>query len=126
MKDGPNGRLLGTIAADAGWCLTISETPSAMSFRPGSDVPAIVIFDRRLSPERWTCVVELLAQNSPRPYVILLSPSMDANLWDEVERVGGSDILRDPIDHDRLIETLERAWRVWLSQQQVRNPPAGR
>ena len=126
ITNGPNRLLLqAAIAQNAGWRLTLADTASAIAFRRRSDVPPIVIFDRQLFPDRWTRMVKLLARNSPRPYVILLSPSADANLWDELQRAGGSDILRDPIHRDSLLDALERAWQFWRSQQQVRDPLPG-
>ena len=121
ITDGPNCHVLRAIAQNAGWCLTLSDTTSAIAFRRESDVPPIIIFDRQLFPDRWSDMVKLLAKNSPRPYVILLSPSVDANLWDELQRSGGSDILRDPINRDSLLDALKRAWQLWRNQQQVRD-----
>jgi len=126
MTDGPNRLLLqAAIAQKAGWCLTFADTASAIVFRRTSEVPPIIIFERQLFPDRWGGMVKLLAKNSPRPYVILLSPSVDANLWDELPRAGGSDILRDPINRDSVLDALERARQFWCNQQQVQVPVAG-
>jgi FixJ family two-component response regulator len=67
-------------------------------------------------------MVRNLSRKSPRPHVILLSPNADANLWDELERVGGSDILRTPINRDKMLRAVKRAWLLWRNQQQVRMP----
>jgi hypothetical protein len=43
----------------------------------------------------------------------LLSPNADANLWDELQRAGGSDILRTPFDRaDLLLAARLRYGRV--------------
>jgi FixJ family two-component response regulator len=67
-------------------------------------------------------MVRDLARKSPRPYVILLSPNADTNLWDELQRVGGCDILRTPINRDKILRAVKRAWLLWRNQQQVRSP----
>jgi FixJ family two-component response regulator len=119
---GPSRRLLQSVTDDAGWVLTLSETPPAVGSMRQNNLPPIVIYDRELSPDRWSETVGLLVKSSPRPYVILLSPNADANLWDELQRVGGSDILREPITRDKMAGALKRAWQMWRSQQQVRAP----
>jgi FixJ family two-component response regulator len=102
--------------------LTLSESSPGLSFGHRADLPPIIIYDRESSAHNWREVVGALASQSPRPYVILLSPSADANLWDELQRAGGSDILRTPVSRDHLLGALRRAWLLWQSQQQVRLP----
>ena len=122
VPQGPNRLLLQTISRDAGWALTLSETAPGIAPGLQSDVPPIVIYDRELSPYDWREMMRVLAKKSPRPYVILLSPNADTNLWDELQRVGGSDILRTPINRDSVLRAVKRAWLLWRNQQQVRSP----
>ena len=68
----------------------------------------------------------VLTKESPRPYVILLSPNVDQNLWDELQRVGGSDILRAPVNREDLLWAVTRAWLLWRGQQNVRSRPVTR
>lgn len=84
------------------------------------DIPPIVIYERELSPARWSGVIQYFARKWPRPYIILLSSIVDANLWEELQRAGGSDILRTPIDSEDLIAALKRASQLWRSLQRVR------
>jgi len=122
LPPGPESRLLQALAPEAGLCLTLSDALQDIVFRNQSDVPPIIVLDRQLFPDRWKTMVRMLTRNSPRPYVILLSPTTDANLWDEVQRVGGSDILRLPATRDDLLHALKRAGQLWRSQQQVHGP----
>jgi DNA-binding NtrC family response regulator len=122
VPQGPDRLLLQTISRDAGWALTLSETAPGIAFGCQSDTPPIIIYDRELSPRHWGEMVRDLARKSPRPYVILLSPNADTNLWDELQRVGGSDILRTPINRDKILRAVKRAWLLWRNQQQVRSP----
>jgi FixJ family two-component response regulator len=126
VPPGPNRLLLQTISRDAGWALTLSETAPGIAPGRQSDVPPIIIYDRELSPYDWREIVHVLAKKSPRPYVILLSPNADTNLWDELQRVGGSDILRTPINRDTMLRAVKRAWLLWRNQQQVRSPSQNR
>ena len=51
--------------------------------------------------------------------MILLSPTTDNNLWDELQRLGGSDIQRTPLNRDKMLWAVKRAWFLWCSQQEV-------
>jgi FixJ family two-component response regulator len=119
MPHGPDSLLLHALARDAGLCLTVSDAAVDLVFPRASDVPPIVIIDRQHFPNRWKRIVRALSRNSPRPCIILLSPRADANLWDELQRVGGSDILRHPITREHLEQALERAAQLWRNQQRA-------
>lgn len=122
VRQGPDRLLLQDLSRDAGWALTVSETTPAVASERQSDAPPIIIYDRDLSPCHWGEMIRAMARKSPRPYVILLSPNADSNLWDELQRVGGSDILRTPINRDKMLRAVKRAWLFWRNQQQVRAP----
>jgi CheY-like chemotaxis protein len=108
------------VSSEAGWTLTIADTlPAAIEAATGELAP-IILFDRELSPRYWREAVGLLTSRSPRPYLILLSASSDRNLWEELHRVGGSDILRTPLDRKSALEAVGRAWFLWRSEQQLR------
>jgi hypothetical protein len=120
VPQGPNRLLLESISREAGWVLTVLDTPDRDPF-PAS--APIIIYDRDFRPGGWARAVAALTRPSPRPYLILLSPQANANLWEELQRFGGSDIVRVPLDRERIARSVERAWQVWLNQQRVR--PAG-
>ena len=122
VPQGPDRLLLQALSQDAGWALTLSETAPPIDSGHQADAPPIIIYDRGLSPLHWGETVRNLARKSPRPYVILLSPNADTNLWDELQRVSGSDILRTPINRDKMLRAVKRAWLLWRNQQQVRMP----
>jgi FixJ family two-component response regulator len=122
VPQGPIRPLVQAISRDAGWTLTLSDTSPGLVIGRSSDLPPIIIYDREISPLNWREVIVALTSQSPRPYVILLSPNADTNLWDELQRAGGSDIVRTPVSRDHLLGALKRAWLLWQSQQQVRLP----
>jgi FixJ family two-component response regulator len=120
VHEGPNRAALQKISREAGLALTWWECRVARKF----EIAPIVIYDRELSPVHWPENIHALARKSPRPYIILLSSSIDANLSDELQRAGGCDILRTPLDREMLLGAVQRAWQLWRSLQHVRPPDA--
>lgn len=122
VPQGPNRLLLQEISRNAGLAVTLSEPPPSLTSGCEADVAPIIIYDRELSPDHWREIVRALTKKSPKPYVILLSANTDANLWEELQRVGGSDILRTPVNQDEMLGALKRTRQLWHSQMQVRKP----
>jgi FixJ family two-component response regulator len=123
VPEGPNRLALEAIFEDAGWALTLSDTGPHSIACKDSGAPLIIIYDRELSPQHWRDIIQDLARKTPRPYIILLSANADTNLWDELQRAGGSDILRAPINRDQLIEALAKGRQLWSARQHL-GPPA--
>lgn len=121
VRQGSDRLLLQTISQQSGWMLTLSGKPGDATLSGTTATPPIVIYDRGIAPLDWHQAVGDWARKSPRPYVILLSPNTDSNLWDELQRVGGSDILRSPLDREQVIWAVKRAWVFWQSEQKVRS-----
>jgi len=124
VPEGPNRTVLQAVSEDAGWALTLSDTEMTCASLGPCGVPPIIIYDRDLSPKNWREILRAFAKKSPRPYIILLSSNADPNLWDELQRVGGSDILGTPVTRNELLEALTKAWQLWRIQQKVRLPVA--
>ena len=120
VPEGPNRLALQSLLDRAAWALTLSDIPSTAA------VPPIVIFDRDLFPGQWREILREITAKSPRPYLIVLSAQADSNLWDEVQRAGGCDILRTPITRDALAAALTKGRQIWFARQQLRQAPAVR
>lgn len=114
IPPGPCRNMVERIASEAGFTVSVSNDPSIAA------ASAIIIYDLDLSNRSWADDVMALTMRSPRPYLILLSPNTDINLWGELQRVGGSDLLRKPIDPERMIRAIKRGWMIWRSQQRTR------
>jgi hypothetical protein len=56
--------------------------------------------------------------------VVLLSGSSDKNLWGELVRCGGFELLRTPVDPDAVIRTVRAGWFVWQNQHNLRQMAA--
>ena len=120
IPNGPSRALLQAVSEETGLVLSLTDNPSLYLNNAGGPVPAIVIYDREIASPEWRQGIRCFANLSPRPYVMLLSSNADTNLWEEVQRVGGSDIVRSPLDRDCLLEALRTAWRLWRTQQRVK------
>jgi hypothetical protein len=59
----------------------------------------IILSEQDPSSFGWPLVVRGFTKRMPRPYLILLSPQVSSKFWDELQRNGGSDILRQPPLH---------------------------
>lgn len=81
----------------------------------GSQEIAIAIVDHD-SPS-WRFVAARLAAPPYRCSVILLSSAATPNLWHELTRLGGYEIVAKPIRRIRLADVLSAAWSHWRSQQ---------
>jgi DNA-binding NtrC family response regulator len=122
MGAGPDRDALQAIFHDADWALTITDTPvSAIDLQREGPAP-IVLCERELTTYDWRATVSGLSRLSPRPCVILLSGSSDRNLWDELGRCGGCDILRTPVERDAVMRTVRAGWSLWRHQQRLRLP----
>jgi DNA-binding NtrC family response regulator len=66
----------------------------------------VVIYDRDLSDQDWRPAVTSLAATAPWSSILLLSPLGHPELWNEVIRRGGHDILGKPISEDAVESAL--------------------
>jgi len=60
----------------------------------------VVIYDHELPDQDWRSAVTSLANTTPRSPILLLSPLGHPELWNEVIRRGGHDILCKPISNE--------------------------
>jgi DNA-binding NtrC family response regulator len=116
MSDGPDRDALKAIFRDAGWRLTLmGDLASAIAGQERDRCP-IILYERELAEKDWRPAVSIFSRLSPRPGVILLSRNSDKNLWDELVRCGGFDLLRTPLNGDVAVRTLKSAWAIWQNQ----------
>jgi len=113
---------LETLARESGWAFIAEETARETLMDKRKQVPPIVIYDSRVNHLEWSQTVRDIRSAPSCPCVILLCTTCDRNLWDELERAGGSDILHAPIDPEEARLTISRAWQLWRGLQQVRRP----
>jgi DNA-binding NarL/FixJ family response regulator len=120
VPEGPNRLALETIAREAGLALQLVDAEGLeRECRRWTGTPAIVLYDVGAAASTWRERIRSLASCSPRPYIILLSTTVDPNLWDELQRVGGADILRAPIDRERLLEAIAKGRQFRSAQEHL-------
>jgi DNA-binding NtrC family response regulator len=120
MGEGPGRDALRAVFRDAGWKLVVADTSASAIARQEKDPLPIILYERELTERGWRQAVSLFSRLSPRPCVVLLSRSSDKNLWDELVRCGGFDLLRTPVDRDAVIRTVRAGWSIWQNQHNPR------
>ena len=113
MDDSPDRDELKSLFDDAGWYLAIEETFARAVTRQAIDRFQLILYERDRADGDWRQAVSLLSHLSPRPCVILLSGSLDANLWDELVRCGGFDVLKMPFEKEAVMQTLKAGFSIW-------------
>ena len=121
VADGASRDMLLRVFQDAGRELLLaSTTVSAVELQQQRLCP-VILFDLQAEQD-WQGAVSRLASLTPHPCVILMSPRCDKNLWDEVTRNGGSDVLRTPLVAEDVLRTVESHARIWQCRQKLRGP----
>lgn len=113
-SDPETARIAATMAPPEWIVLAAGDLADAIEIL-GSQEIAIAIVDHD-SPS-WRFVAARLAAAPYRCSVILLSSAATPNLWHELTRLGGYEIVAKPIRRDRLADVINAAWSHWRSQQ---------
>lgn len=113
VLDERDREILASVAARNQWVLKFADTcGQAWSGLNRLKAP-IILCDRRLPGVDWRDMVYMMASSSHRACAILLSNVADDYLWNEVNRVGGFDVLSAPLREDDLVRSVRMAWRYW-------------
>jgi hypothetical protein len=120
VNDGACRNALKAIFDDAGWIFRIVDSLSRAEPFESDQLFGVVLYERESKERSWTADVSRLADLSPRPWIVLLSGKADKNLWDELGRHGGSDILRTPFSREAVIRAVQAGWFLWRNQQRLR------
>jgi DNA-binding NtrC family response regulator len=120
MGEGPGRDALQVVFRDAGWKLVVADTSASAVVRQEKEPLPIILYEREMRKGGWRQAVSLFSRLSPRPCVLLLARSSDKNLWDELVRCGGFDLLRTPVDRDAVIRTVRAGWSIWQNQHNSR------
>jgi len=122
LPEGPDRTILEALCRDVGWTLSFAARFDESMAGTASEIPAIILYDRRTPGCDWRQGIRTLSKLPLHPCVILVSPTSDRNLWDELQFFGGSDILRSPIEPERALRAVIRASLLWQNEQEVRSP----
>lgn len=70
---------------------------------------AVVIYDHDISGQDWRAAVSTLAHASPGSSILLMSTLRQPEIWNEVVRKGGHDMLSKPISEEGAESTIALA-----------------
>lgn len=109
----PIGRLCGRL----GWKLNYASDLAIGLEKLRKHGFDVIIYDQNLSDQDWRMAVTSLAAIAPWSSILLLSPRGHPELWNEVIRHGGYDILGNPISEDG----AESALGMAMARAQLRS-----
>ena len=75
----------------------------------------VILLDRDWPDTEWRTAVERLTASPHRACVILVSGVSDDNLWQELIRRGGYDVLSKPLQADKVARIVKLALSYWSS-----------
>ena len=104
------------------WHLTLVSTPDQGFSAAAGKITPVILLDRDLAGPEWRSTMRRLAQNRPKPCIILVSPAIDPYLFDEVVRQGGFDMVTKPIQPDELRRIGQLALTFWKRRQAGHSP----
>jgi len=126
LREGPDQAVLRGIFHTAGWELAIADSvSSAFTAQERHPVP-IILYDQKFPGCEWHKAVSALASLPGQPWVILLSSRCDQNLWDELTMIGGSDVLRAPLNAQAVIQAVKSGWLLWRHLRQLKRATGSR
>ena len=121
LHTGAEREKLAAIFRGAGWKLMVVDTVSAAIAAQTKHPVPVILCERNLPEGDWQHSVCILASLPEQPWVILLSSHCDQNLWDNLTAMGGSDLLRTPLDRERVLQAVGSGWRMWRHMRQLRS-----
>ena len=119
VEEGPAREAVAETARREGWVLEIADSLKTVLETQRAKRHAVVVYQRELPGIDWREAVSICAGLAGRPCVILLSRLTDHNLWVELARHGGSDLLREPVQIQALGAAVHSAWSLWQTQQKL-------
>lgn len=110
------GRLCGRMSLELNYAATL---PAALQILRNQQFD-VVIYDHDMAAQDWRAAVSELAQASPSSSVLLLSSQKQPEIWNEVVRKGGHDMLSKPLSEEGAESTIALA-RARAKVNRMRN-----
>jgi DNA-binding response OmpR family regulator len=120
VEEGPARAAVVEAARQSRWVLDVADSLGGAMEAQRVRRHAVVVYQRELPGDDWRWAVSRCARMAGQPCVILLSRLTDHNLWVELARHGGSDLLREPVEVPALGAAVQNAWSLWQTQQKLR------
>jgi DNA-binding response OmpR family regulator len=103
------------LAACHGWHMTVCAALAAAEKELALRQPALILYDRDTPGLEWQDAIELLAQSAQASPIILVSGVADDYLWQEVNHLGGYDVLTKPLNPEAVAQGVRLAWSFFRS-----------
>jgi len=110
-----DARLLVDVGGRNAWQVVFAGTHAEVEAALDQAQVPVVFCDRDLLGLGWRKAVERLSGPPKRACVILLSENADTNLWNEVVKGGGYDVLPKPLREDTVTRAVRLARSYWIS-----------
>lgn len=108
-----------TVVTPHGWrLLMVADVPRALALLAQRPIP-VVFCDRNIPDANWKEAVRMLAAAPSKPCVVLLSPSLSRELWEQITESGGYDVLRKPVTAEAFLRVLRAGLCHWRSGQRL-------
>ena len=88
--------------------------PDLLRIVLGNTCP-VILYDLALSGREWQACIFQLAAHEEGSCVVAISDGSDPDLWDEVVRHGGFDVLSRPLSKSGVLSMLDFAYIHWRS-----------
>ncbi len=124
IADAPKRDALRVALEPLGWRFVFTDSAATGMEQQQHERYPVILFDRDSAGEDWRDAIRALSAGAPRPSVILMSCHTDRNLWEELVRLGGYDIVRSPIRAESVAQTLAAGWSLWRNQHRLRRRAA--
>ena len=106
-------RLLARLGFDHGWDVHLAKTCNGAQVAFEQLRASVILYDQDLPEASWRHSVHTLANFTRPACVILVSSVADNNLWEELIRHGGYDVLAKPLRPDEVVRAVQLAWSFW-------------
>ena len=114
-------QLLSRLAADQNWVVHFAETCGGAWDLLKQHRAPLALCDRDFPGTEWRDVIQMMSSTPTLVYAILLSRVADDNLWNEVIRHGGYDLIATPLREEDTLRAIRLGWSYWSTSMRI--PP---
>ena len=108
-------KILRSLAAHEPWDFNFAGSCENARSISNQLTSPVILLDRDWPGKEWRTAGRILASAAHRPCVILVSSVADSNLWQELMRNGGYDVLGKPLRPANARRAIKLALSYWTS-----------
>lgn len=95
------------------WIIDVARSFQEARLALSQNCTPVVITECDLGSHNWKDVLQVAAERTPCPRLIVTCWHADNCLWQEVLTLGGYDLLPKPFDAPEVFRVVSLAWRDW-------------